>query len=1337
MRFLPYLAFFLSGASSLIFQSIWTRMLHHVFGSTSIAMSTVLSVFMAGLGLGAWIFGKLSARIREPLQVYAIAELIVGAWGLLMPLLVSPEGWLGDVNALLRNNYGSNAFLLAFGRFACVFPLIIIPTTLMGATLPLLAKHFVRADQESSAASVNVGMLYAVNTLGAVLGTFVSGYWLMPSMGLPFTNRTACALNVLLAVAILVALPKLKAAAAGANPKADGAKPAQSSASEEAGASASGLPPVSLVARRVALVAFGVSGAAALAYEVVWTRALVNIIGGSIYSFTTILMTFLVGIALGSAITSGLIGTAERALRGSTYAALAMVPIAAIGLALEEDGRRLVTFVAICIGGFAIVGVCHFVGRTVVRNTAALDDERSADVENARPYIGLAPFLGPLLIASVSAWISTLGPMILCVIGVMLALFIPIYLLARSRVLVLGIVQTVIAAGTFVNYLWADELPFQFAKVVSVIPEEELGANVSLIQLITFLVSALIVLPATLGMGAMFPLTVRLWTSGGSKIAEDVGVVYTSNTIGSIFGAWLPGFVLLPLWGMERTLLWFGILVNLGAALALVIVGAEDVDRRAPVDPKNPGPDGARPAAASGPVAVSRLERGLVYTLAPVIPALAAAVWLIGLNPDALKARLQDTIRWRIDHMTLGVFRLSYFRGITEKGAGTPEQLIFHRDGLSTTVTVEKVGNHIALKNNGKVDASNGDDMPTQVLVAAYPLLLHPRTPQGLDVAVVGFGSGVSVGTTLQFPVRSVKVIELERAIPEASKFFAEWNHLRYVLPAFPFVKMDRLEVVNDDGRNYLASTSQKFDVIVSEPSNPWLTGVSDLFTTDHFMLARRRLRPGGIYTQWVQLYELSATNIKVIYRTFASQFKYVVVFAADRDSSDTVMLGSDSPIDLSLARISQNYALPGVAAELANAYSGETPYGVTSPHDILSRLLFGSRSEVMQFTQIEETRGAAGVWNVDPGVLGDAECKPPECRREPVVLNTDDNAHIEFAAPRDLIAYSSGDYVRKFYSFEWPYGKVQNVAALDAAGVTSSDLGRLAISLLSHGRVDEAESMIRRGDRRGASKEVALAAALLLHLQTEAHEPSITIGSPIPPVSWTRRERERFTSVIDEVKRLLAAQSFTGALAALGTIERPKLDDAGPSTQLLHAYLVYKVAMADDDGRDGYDEVINILERLFETEPRYVERHPEAYYFLARSHWGRGALPQAIRHMQAFVETPPRVDPLGYGYISTGQKLCFVIDANRGRCVLLAAASLPTPVEVTRLLANEQTTPVAATPADAPPQQPAEFVPLAPDVIRALQLPERPSWYEEMQTSPLDRLNTPEPPPAPALPSP
>ena len=171
VRRVAIFAFFLSGASSLIFQSIWSRSAHHVFGATSIAISTVVTAFMAGLGLGAFVAGRYADKIKNPLRAYALVELGVGAYALLLPHIIDPEGWLAVVNASLRASLGAESTAFMFARFFCVFPFLLIPTTLMGSSLPLLARHFVRSDQDPSAVASWVGALYSVNTVGAVAGT--------------------------------------------------------------------------------------------------------------------------------------------------------------------------------------------------------------------------------------------------------------------------------------------------------------------------------------------------------------------------------------------------------------------------------------------------------------------------------------------------------------------------------------------------------------------------------------------------------------------------------------------------------------------------------------------------------------------------------------------------------------------------------------------------------------------------------------------------------------------------------------------------------------------------------------------------------------------------------------------------------------------------------------------------------------------------------------------------------------------------------------------------------------------------------------------------------------
>ena len=171
------------------------------------------------------------------------------------------------------------------------------------------------------------------------------------------------------------------------------------------------------------------------------------------------------------------------------------------------------------------------------------------------------------------------------------------------------------------------------------------------------------------------------------------------------------------------------------------------------------------------------------------------------------------------------MFRLALARDVLETGRWTDPKLVYYRDGISTTVSVDQwSGKHYSLKNNGKVDASTGDDMPTQITVGLLPMLVHPRAPElRPDVALIGYASGVTAGAILQYPVRRLDVVELEPAIIEASAFFEHVNNRP--------LDDKRLRLLTDDGRNFLAAGSKRYDVIINEPSNPWITGVSNLFT--------------------------------------------------------------------------------------------------------------------------------------------------------------------------------------------------------------------------------------------------------------------------------------------------------------------------------------------------------------------------------------------------------------------------------------------------------------------------------------------------------------------------
>lgn len=1246
MRFAAFLAFFLSGASSLIFQSIWGRMLAKVFGASSIAISTVVTIFMAGLGIGAFVAGKYADKIKNPLLTYGIIEGVVGVWALLVPFLVNPEGWLAGVNAYLRVELGSGSMGFMIARFFCVLPILLVPTTMMGASLPLLSRYFVSRSEGREDVGSWVGALYSINTFGAVAGVLLGSFLLMPNIGVSLTNTVAACMNFALA-GMIFALRKQIAAqfdspVSESEESSDESESASEDETEDAKKSdtdakkAKGkkvkkskgkakkpaeekpedeplgpvLPavalPISASARYFAFVAFAVSGLASLCYEVVWSRSLAMTIGSSFQAFAVILTTFLIGIAAGSAIASAILA-GRKLLASASVASILLLAFTLSPWAVSDD-----------LGTYALM-LAAFSAPVVIILLAAMSQTKRP---GAPPPTGAALLMlvAPVAAALIDAVVyeSDRLSMITGSVAIALAIFFALLIsLRRYPVLQLAIMPLFIAGAAFVNYLFQDEIPCAFAQLVSSL--DDLPQHVGTVQFFMFLTTMMCTLPATVGMGAMFPLVLRIWTSGGDNVGRDVGNVYAGNTLGSIFGAWLPGFVLMQVYGMQKTII-IGMIVYLLLSLALLVASAAEAEK---ADKDTPDPDEAEGGEAAALASKKHDDEDdedddsapawyavTIYILAPLIPALIAGLYWGGWRDEG-------AFRWNLSQMTLGVFRVSLAADACGPSWGEPD-LVYYHDGLSTTVSVERWGRHYALKNNGKVDASNGDDMPTQIMVGAYPLLMHRDGPEDLDVAVIGFGSGVTVGSVLKFPVASVDVIELERSIPDASKYFQDVNGLDYNLSEFPYVEMDRLTVINDDGRNYLSSTDRMFDVIVSEPSNPWITGVSDLFTTDHFRITKQRLREGGIYCQWVQLYELSPENIKTIYRTFAESFEHVVVFSAEDLSSDTVLLGSDSPIDLNIEHLQEVYGLPGVPEELERAY-------IHSPYDVFARTLLATKEEVQQFAQIEY-RMRGGEWVAFPQESNAPGTCNDDCRREPSPLNTDDNALIEFAAPRDLIGYQRYEgYLANIYSPEWPFGRLTTTLTGfgEDANLAADRYAEMALSLIAHGRKPEGAAFITRAQEAGDSRTTRVAAEVLTRLMSQEGEPQVAIETPVPGPQMAAEEARALTEGFATVREAVDSNSFATAHSAMEDIPAPVRQHSGPSMRLLRAYLLYKTAPSYPSRfRDAIDQ----FEDLIRTEPSYLDRHPEIYYFLAKAHDAELNFDKGVRNMRLYVETRIRI---------------------------------------------------------------------------------------------------------------
>lgn len=280
MRPLVLLLFFLSGACGLVYEVVWARMLTHVFGTTALAVGTVLAAFMSGLAVGSWLLGRLADREPNPLRLYALLEIAVGITALGAHLLLER---ITPAYLALYEMCGRSDAMLGVARFLLAFVLVMAPTLLMGATLPVLARFVVTRP---TAIGANLSTLYAINTLGAVAGTLAAGFFLIGSFGLSGAVYTAALGNL--------AIGGVAWAAARSSPPVSRAR---AGAKAEPAAADSGSVAFSLVF--LVLLGLAISGFTSFAYEIYWTRALVFLIGNSTYAVTTMLTAFLLGIALG------------------------------------------------------------------------------------------------------------------------------------------------------------------------------------------------------------------------------------------------------------------------------------------------------------------------------------------------------------------------------------------------------------------------------------------------------------------------------------------------------------------------------------------------------------------------------------------------------------------------------------------------------------------------------------------------------------------------------------------------------------------------------------------------------------------------------------------------------------------------------------------------------------------------------------------------------------------------------------------------------------------------------------------------------------------------------
>jgi len=431
-----------------------------------------------------------------------------------------------------------------------------------------------------------------------------------------------------------------------------------------------------------------------------------------------------------------------------------------------------------------------------------------------------------------------------------------------------GRLQAAIAVALCLTLPVYLRVPYLYLAVRGMLARTE--AAFPAMQALLFVVSLVVMLAPTFVMGAAFPVGARVVAKGRASVGRRIGWVWAVNTVGTVLGALLGGLWLMPAFGLEA-------LFSIGLVLTVL---------------------GAFAALQAAPGANFRLAPVGVAVVAVVIYAVAFRGWapiLASLSPFRANPRVLQG-RTASEYLRLMV------------GEYVQE---FVRDDTFATVYVghrAKTPSLRFLLVNGKPDAStSAGDQVTQVMLGQLGLLLVPQAPR--KVMVVGAGAGVTVASALTHPVEQLDLVEISPAVLEAARRFADVNRGALDDP--------RTRVHVDDARTFLALSQDRYDVIVSEPSNPWVSGISSLFTEEFFDIVDRRLADGGVLVQWIHTYEMSDELARLVMRTLRSKFPHVTGWQGG--DSDLLLIASRRPLAPDFDELARRLAREAVKGDLAH----------------------------------------------------------------------------------------------------------------------------------------------------------------------------------------------------------------------------------------------------------------------------------------------------------------------------------------------------------------------------------------------------------------------------------
>lgn len=433
-------------------------------------------------------------------------------------------------------------------------------------------------------------------------------------------------------------------------------------------------------------------------------------------------------------------------------------------------------------------------------------------------------------------------------------------------------IELALAGTVLASMFFYERLPFWFVRLARLLARHQEAYPVY--ETLQALICFVVMFVPTLCLGMTLPLVSRVATTETSRTGRSVGRVFAVNTLGTVLGAAVTGLWLMPALGLARTFA-LGVALNAWIGLAILLAGQWPQARGRVI--------GVPLAVLAAALAVGQYFAGAwpgVFSLGLYRQQLMPATW----------AEFQQSARGLVTH--------------------------YHRDGASATVGVHRAPGSevIFLKVNGKTDASTGGDMNTQVFSGHLPLLLRPASRQ---VLVVGLGSGITVGAVARHPgVERIDAVEISPEVIAAARWFGEANHRVLDDP--------RVRLYTEDAKAFLHLTDRRYDVIISEPSNPWMAGVAGVFSLEFYQQCREHLAPDGLMLQWIQLYEFSDASMDIVLATFSQVFPYMSVWQSLR--ADLLLVGATQPPRVDLDALAARLAVPEVNRDLARVGLDNVP---------------------------------------------------------------------------------------------------------------------------------------------------------------------------------------------------------------------------------------------------------------------------------------------------------------------------------------------------------------------------------------------------------------------------